>query len=184
MRASGVMPSSLARSCRSSRCTAAAPSLSGHALPGGDRAVGTEHRLERARASRPSCRGAGRRPCVTTVPSGVVTGVISRSKKPFSCDFDRAVLRQRRELVHLLARHVARARRRSRRSRPSRCRRRGGRSAGVHWPCAALGALRRARLGVGELRVVRAGQAVGHARARSGSRSRRHRRRTRRPRRP
>ena len=65
--------------------TAAAPSLSGHALPavtvpsGRNTGLSCDELLD---------RGAGRGPSslVTTVPSGVVTGVISRSKKPFSCD--------------------------------------------------------------------------------------------------
>ncbi|RPK58030.1 hypothetical protein EES42_38670 [Streptomyces sp. ADI95-17] len=81
IRASGVSPSS--RALVSDMITsAAAPSLSGQQLPA---------------VTRPSGRKTGFRPCTpsrvtpargpssfeTTVPSGVVTGVISRSQKPF-----------------------------------------------------------------------------------------------------
>ena len=84
MRARGVRPSSLAR-VSDMISTAAAPSLSGHELPA---------------VTLPSSRNAGfssdsfssvelaRGPSslATTVPSGSVTGTISRSKNPDSCD--------------------------------------------------------------------------------------------------
>ena len=75
-------------------------------VAGGDGAVGPEHRLQRRRGPRPWCPDAGRRPSSTTVPSGVVTGVISRSKNPFSCDATARCCEQRGELVHLLARDL------------------------------------------------------------------------------
>ncbi len=85
MRASGVSPSSAALVSLMTT-TADAPSLSGQALPA---------------VMRPSGRNTGLRPDIpstvvplrgpssvlTTVPSGVVTGVISRAKKPSSMAF-------------------------------------------------------------------------------------------------
>ena len=105
MRASGVMPSSLGLGVAHHDDRGGAV-VQRAGVAGGDRAVGPEHRLQRRRASRRWCRRGGRRPCVTTVPSGVVTGVISRSKKPFSCDSTGPLLRPGGELVHLLAGHA------------------------------------------------------------------------------
>ena len=65
--------------------TAAAPSLSGHAFP----AVMVPPSLNTGfRAARPSTVVPGRGPSslVTSLPSGVSTGMISRSKNPFSWD--------------------------------------------------------------------------------------------------
>ena len=81
-RASGVRPSSAALVSLITS-TAAAPSLSGQALPAVTDAVGPEHRLE---LGEPLQRRAGTGPSSveTTVPSGSVTGTISSAKKPFS----------------------------------------------------------------------------------------------------
>ena len=65
--------------------TAAAPSLSGQALPA---VTVPPSRNTGFRLDRPSSVVPGRGPSslVTTVPSGRVTGMISRSKNPFSWD--------------------------------------------------------------------------------------------------
>ncbi len=65
--------------------TAAAPSLSGQALPA---VTVPPSRKTGFSWDSPSSVVLGRGPSslVTTVPSGSVTGMISRSKKPFSCD--------------------------------------------------------------------------------------------------
>jgi hypothetical protein len=79
-RASGVMPSSRAFvSLMTTR--AAAPSLSGQALPAVTRPSGRNTGLS---PEMPSSVVPARGPSsvLTTVPSGVVTGVISRSQKP------------------------------------------------------------------------------------------------------
>ncbi|CAB4886692.1 unannotated protein [freshwater metagenome] len=63
--------------------TAAAPSLSGHELPAVIWPSGRKTGLSAASASTVvPARGPSSR--LTTVPSGIVTGEISRSKKPFS----------------------------------------------------------------------------------------------------
>ena len=66
--------------------TADAPSLSGQALPAVIRPSG---RKTGFRPAMPSTVTPGRGPSsvLTTVPSGVVTGVISRSKKPLAMAF-------------------------------------------------------------------------------------------------
>jgi hypothetical protein len=63
--------------------TAAAPSLSGQALPAVTRPSGRNTGFS---AEMPSIVVPARGPSslLTTVPSGVVTGVISRSQKPFA----------------------------------------------------------------------------------------------------
>ena len=101
MRASGVMPSALALVSLMT-ITAAAPSLSGQALPA---VTVPPSRNTGLRLARPSSVVPGRGPSslVTTVPSGSVTGMISRSKKPFSCDSTARVCDSSGELVHLLA---------------------------------------------------------------------------------
>ena len=78
------MPSSRARLSLMTT-TAAAPSLSGHALPA---VTVPPSRNTGFSCESPSRVVFGRGPSslVTTVPSGVVTGMISRSKKPFSWD--------------------------------------------------------------------------------------------------
>ena len=109
MRASGVMPSSSALvSLITTHGGGAVVERAG--VAGGDRAVGAEHRLQAGEASRRVVPARGPSSFDTTVPSGSVTGVISRSKKPFSCDCDRALLRARGELVHLLAADASRTR--------------------------------------------------------------------------
>ena len=82
IRASGVRPSSRALVSLMTM-TAAAPSLSGQALPAVTRPSGRKTGL---RAEMPSIVVPARGPSsvLTTVPSGVVTGVISRSQKPSS----------------------------------------------------------------------------------------------------
>ncbi len=84
MRASGVRPSSAARVSLITT-TAAAPSLSGQALPAVTLPSG---RNTGFRLARPSTVVPGRMPSswLTTVPSGVVIGVISRSQKPRSSE--------------------------------------------------------------------------------------------------
>ena len=93
MRASGVMPSSLALVSLITT-TAAAPSLSGQALPA---VTVPPSRKTGLRLASPSSVVPGRGPSslVTTVPSGEVTGMISRSKKPFSCDATARVCERR-----------------------------------------------------------------------------------------
>ena len=100
MRASGVMPSSLALVSLMTT-TAAAPSLSGQALPA---VTVPPSRKTGLRSASPSRVVPGRGPSslVTTVPSGRVTGMISRSKNPFSWDATARFWREQRELVHLL----------------------------------------------------------------------------------
>ena len=83
--------------------TAAAPSLSGHALPAVTSPSGRNTGFSVASFST-VVPARGPSSLLTTVPSGVVTGVISRSKKPLRLRGDRALLRLHRELVHLLAR--------------------------------------------------------------------------------
>ena len=82
MRASGVSPSSLARVSLITT-TAAAPSLSGQALPAvtlpPSRNTGAS---EESFSSVVPARGPSS--FEITVPSGSVTGMISRLKKPFS----------------------------------------------------------------------------------------------------
>ena len=84
MRASGVMPSSLAL-VSDITMTAAAPSLSGQALPA---VMVPPSRNTGLSAASPSTVVPSRGPSslVTTVPSSRVTGMISRSKKPFFWD--------------------------------------------------------------------------------------------------
>ncbi len=84
MRASGVMPSSLAL-VSDMTMTAAAPSLRGQALPA---VMVPPSRNTGFSAARPSIVVPSRGPSslVTTVPSSRVTGMISRSKNPFFCD--------------------------------------------------------------------------------------------------
>ena len=83
-RASGVMPSSLARVSLMT-ITAAAPSLSGQAFPAVTVPSGRNTGLSCASFSAvvPS---RGPSSFETTVPSGRVTGVISRSKNPLVWD--------------------------------------------------------------------------------------------------
>ena len=71
-------------------------------VAGGDLAVGAEHRLELAS---PSTVVPARGPSsfATTVPSGSVSGVISSLPEAVLDVGDGALLRERRELVHLLA---------------------------------------------------------------------------------
>ncbi len=82
MRASGFRPSSAARVSLMT-ITAAAPSFSGQALPA---VIFPSGRNTGFRPERPSTVVPGRMPSSleTTVPSGVVIGVISRSKNPRS----------------------------------------------------------------------------------------------------
>ena len=65
--------------------TAAAPSLSGQAFPA---VTVPPSRKTGLRLDSPSSvvLGRGQSSLVTTVPSASVTGMISRSKNPFSCD--------------------------------------------------------------------------------------------------
>ncbi len=83
MRARGVRPSSLALVSLMTS-TAAAPSLSGQELPAvtppPPKASGSSESFSRVEEAR------GPSSLATTVPSGSVTGTISRSKKPSSCD--------------------------------------------------------------------------------------------------
>ena len=99
MRANGVMPSALALVSLITM-TAAAPSLSGQALPAVTVPPSRKTGLRLARPSR-VVPARGPSSLVTTVPSARVTGMISRSKKPFSCDCHGPGLRQDGELVHL-----------------------------------------------------------------------------------
>ena len=92
------MPSSFARVSLITM-TAAAPSFSGHALPAVTVPSGRNTGLRPASFSA-VVSGRGPSSLLMTVPSGSVTGVISRSKKPFSWDSHRALLRAGRELVH------------------------------------------------------------------------------------
>ena len=82
MRASGLMPSSFALVSLIT-ITAAAPSFSGHAFPAVTFPSGRNTGFSVASFST-VVPARGPSSFVTTVPSGVVTGVISRSKKPFS----------------------------------------------------------------------------------------------------
>ena len=86
IRASGVMPSSarLAVAHDDQRGRAVVERA---AVAGGDRAVRPEHRLQRRPAPRASRRAAGRRRRDHAVPSGSVTGVISRAQKPSAIAF-------------------------------------------------------------------------------------------------
>ncbi len=83
IRASGVIPSSRALVSLITT-TAAAPSLSGQAFPA---VTVPPSRKTGLSWDRPSSVVPGRGPSslVTMVPSGRVTGMISRSKKPDSC---------------------------------------------------------------------------------------------------
>ncbi len=82
MRASGVMPSSRALVSLMTT-TAAAPSLSGQALPAVTVPPSRNTGLSWDRPSR-VVPGRGPSSLVTTVPSARVTGMISRSKNPDS----------------------------------------------------------------------------------------------------
>ena len=84
MRASGAMPSAFARSLLITT-TAAAPSLSGQALPAVMRPSSRKAGLSLPSASAVVPR-RGPSSVATATPDGVVTGVISRAKKPSSCD--------------------------------------------------------------------------------------------------
>ncbi len=84
MRASGVMPSSAARVSLIT-ITAAAPSLSGQLLPAVTLPSGRKAGFSSASFST-VVSGRGPSSLETAVPSGSVTGMISRSKKPFACD--------------------------------------------------------------------------------------------------
>ena len=84
IRARGFKPSSLARSSDITS-TAAAPSLSGHEFPAvtpppPSKASGSSESFSRVELAR------GPSSFVTSVPSGSLTGTISRSKKPSSWD--------------------------------------------------------------------------------------------------
>ena len=81
--------------------TAAAPSLSGQALPAVTRPSGrnTGFRPDSASSVVPA---RGPSSLLTTVPSGVVTGVISRSQKPLSIAFSARFCDADGELVHVL----------------------------------------------------------------------------------
>ncbi len=85
MRASGVIPRSRARVSLITT-TAAAPSLSGHALPAVTLPSGRKTGFSCASFST-VVSGRGPSSLLTTVPSGSSTGMISRSKKPRSCDW-------------------------------------------------------------------------------------------------
>ena len=100
MRASGAMPSSAALVSLMTT-TAAAPSLSGQALPAVISPSGRNTGFSSASFST-VVPGRGPSSLSTTVPSGSVTGVISRSKKPFSTLATARCCDARRELVHLL----------------------------------------------------------------------------------
>ena len=80
MRASGVRPSSRALVSLMT-ITAAAPSLSGQALPAVARPSGRKTGLSCDSAST-VVPARGPSSLLTTVPSGAVTGVISRAQKP------------------------------------------------------------------------------------------------------
>ena len=82
MRASGLMPSSRAR-LSDMTTTAAAPSLSGQALPAVTRPSGRKAGFSLARSSAVVC-GRGPSSALTVEPSGSVAGVMSFSKKPCS----------------------------------------------------------------------------------------------------
>jgi len=84
IRARGFKPSSPAFAS-DMISAAAAPSFSGHELPAvtpppPSKASGSEASFSRVEDAR------GPSSLSTTVPSGSVTGAISRSKKPLSCD--------------------------------------------------------------------------------------------------
>ena len=81
--------------------TAAAPSFSGQALPAVTVPPSRKTGFSSASPSR-VVPGRGPSSLVTTLPSGVVTGMISRSKNPDSCDGHRADLRLEGELVLFL----------------------------------------------------------------------------------
>ena len=83
MRARGLSPSARARSSDITS-TAAAPSLSGQALPAVTVPPGLNAGSSWASFSS-VVPGRGPSSFSTSVPSGSVTGVISRSKKPFFC---------------------------------------------------------------------------------------------------
>jgi hypothetical protein len=85
MRASGVMPSCLAFVSLITT-TAAAPSLSGQALPAVTSPSGRNAGLSCARPSS-VVPARGQSSLSTTVPSGNVRGVMSRSKKPLASAF-------------------------------------------------------------------------------------------------
>ncbi len=80
MRAMGSIPSSSAR-LRLITTTAAAPSLSGHALPAVTRPSGLKAGFSWDTASNVT-PARGPSSVDTTVPSGIVTGVMSISKNP------------------------------------------------------------------------------------------------------
>ena len=82
--------------------TAAAPSLSGQQLPAVIRPSGRKTGLSPATASSVT-PGRGPSSVDTTVPSGRVTGVISRAQKPSAIAFSARFWRPDAELVHLLA---------------------------------------------------------------------------------
>ena len=143
--------------------TAAAPSLSGQALPAVIRPSGRKTGLSCASFSS-VVSGRGPSSFDTTVPSGRVTGVISRSKNPFStlatarfCDSTpNSSISRRRDVLELgdvlgrLAHSDVDV---------------GKADRGRPWSLPALGALGRPRLGVGEQLVVGAGNAVRPSRS-------------------
>ena len=85
IRASGVRPSSAAR-VSDMITTAAAPSLSGQQLPAVTVPCSRNTGFSPETPSRVT-PGRGPSSRLTTVPSGVVTGMISRSKKPSAMAF-------------------------------------------------------------------------------------------------
>ena len=152
IRASGVRPSSAAL-VSDMTTTAAAPSLSGQQLPAVTTPSGRKTGLSCETASKVT-PARGPSSADTTVPSGVVTGVISRCPEAVGDRLLGEVLRPDAELVELLAGQAAQAWRRSRRSGPWRCRRRAARRprAGRARPRrrAVLGAVGGARHGLVE----------------------------------
>ena len=163
MRANGVMPSSRALVSLMT-ITAAAPSLSGQALPAVTVPPSRNTGLRPASPSR-VVPGRGPSSLVTTSPLGVVTGMISRSKKPASWAATARVWDWSGELVLLLAAdllvlgHVLRRLAHGDVHVGQAGQRRPGRTG-------CRGALDGAGLGLGEQRVV--GTGVGGTVARSG----------------
>ena len=105
IRASGVRPSSAAL-VSDMITTAAAPSLSGQQLPAVTTPSGRKTGLQlRDRLEVTPARGPSS--AETTVPSGVVTGVISRAQKPSAMRLLGEVLGADAELVELLAGQAA-----------------------------------------------------------------------------
>ena len=122
------------------------------AVAGGDRALLAEHRLQGLDTPSSVTPARGPSSVLTTVPSGVVIGVISRSKKPSAMAFSARFWLRDAPLVLALAGDAPQAWRRSRRSGPSRCRcRAAGRPRGGRSTSSLLAAVPRAAgLGLGE----------------------------------